>query len=103
LLTSFPGDVIASDVIIDTVVPTIKAALASIASHLDSTVHTIVPAVTGTVIPLVVSEVETLISVLGEVQNIVSDIEGALLSLVSTIGEGKCSSFPQLIPRLTHF
>jgi hypothetical protein len=83
--------VVGTDVV-DSVVPTVQTALSSIGATLNSTVLTIVPAVTGTVFPLVGGEVEALVSAISQVQTIVSDIEAALLPLVGSVAGGKLSS-----------
>lgn len=84
---------IASDVT-TSVAPQVESALASIAISLNNTILTIVPAVTGTVVPLAIDEVEALIAVLGDIHTIVSSIETILLSLVSTVKAGKYLSQP---------
>jgi hypothetical protein len=61
----------------------------SIVSTLNITIQTIVPAVTGTVLPLATNEVTALIGALKDVESMVSDIKSTLESTVSTVGAGK--------------
>lgn len=75
-------------------VPSVQSTLGNIVLSLNNTVLTIVPAVTGTVIPLAIDEVEALIAVLGDVESIVSSIETTLVSLVDTVVAGKSSDHP---------
>lgn len=61
----------------------------SVVSTLNTTVQTIVPAVTGTVLPLAADEVTALIGALKDVESMVTDIKSTLESTVSTVGAGK--------------
>jgi len=61
----------------------------SIVSTLNITVQTIVPAVTGTVLPLAVDEVTALVGAVKDVESVVTDIKSTLESTVSTVGAGK--------------
>ena len=69
-----------------------ESSLISIAVALNNTVLTIVPAVTGTVIPLAVDEVEALITALSDIHSIVSSIETTLMSTISTVKAGELPS-----------
>ena len=69
-----------------------ESSLVSIAVALNNTVLTIVPAVTGTVIPLAVDEVEALITALSDIHSIVSSIETTLMSTISTVKAGELPS-----------
>jgi hypothetical protein len=63
--------------------------LVNIATSLNTTVLTVAPVVTGAVVPLAVGEVEALVGALGDIKNIVSDIESTLLSTVGSLVAGK--------------
>lgn len=63
--------------------------MVNIATSLNTTVLTVAPVVTGAVVPLAVGEVEALVGALGDIKNIVSDIESTLLSTVGSLVAGK--------------
>ena len=92
MLTShLPAAAVAKDVTAG-VVPSVESTLVDLVLALNDTVSEIVPTVTGTVIPLAIDEVEALITVLGDVEDIVSSIESTLTSTVSAVTAGE--SFP---------
>lgn len=61
--------------------------------NINATVLTVVPAVADIVVPLAVDEVEALLTVLGDLGSIVSDIEIAVMPLVQTVVDGKFSIY----------
>jgi hypothetical protein len=69
--------------------PTVMAALQQIAVSLQSTIQSVVPSVTGTVVPLAAGEAETLIASLTDMQSMVSDIDSTLKFTVSGVTSGK--------------
>jgi hypothetical protein len=83
-----PAAAIASDVT-TSVVPTVESSLVHIAIAINSTVLTVVPAVTGTAVPLAIEEVEALIAALGDIHTIVSSIETTLMSTVKAVTAGE--------------
>jgi hypothetical protein len=69
--------------------PTVMASLQKIAVSLQSTIQSVVPSVTGTVVPLAAGEAEALIASLTDMQSMVSDIDSTLKSTVSGVTSGK--------------
>lgn len=69
--------------------PTVMASLQKIAVSLQTAIQSVVPSVTGTVVPLTAGEAEALIASLTDMQSMVSDIDSTLKSTVSGVTSGK--------------
>jgi len=71
------------------VAPTVAKALTIIASTLDATVAKVLPVLTTAVEPLTDDEITALGNVLGNVNDLLADIEDVVLALLKTVTAGK--------------
>lgn len=70
------------------IVPTVQSSLVNIVGAVNGTLSTVVPSVVGLVLPLAVGEVEAVISLVGEVEGLVTDIKTVLTNLVGSVESG---------------